>query len=189
MQNYESQLPYAILAEWGGLAHPPIQEFQLKNLQEFSSFYAPIDYSDTQHDSSRLFNVDFQINLDKVSNSELSKGNTYHLLADSKSFQAKLALIQSAAKTIWLSSLVFVDDITTSQIVAALIQKTNKGVEVRIITENAMSYVHPQQIKKCKLLELKFYLLMIFLISIPKPFIILKCWLSMIKRPLLVDKT
>lgn len=82
MQTYESQLPYATLAEWGGLAHPPIQDSQLNNLQEFSRFYEPMDYSHRKSDNTRLFDAEFQINLDKVSNSELSKGNTYLLLAD-----------------------------------------------------------------------------------------------------------
>lgn len=147
-KTFEIQLPYTRMAEWGGLAHPPIHEIQITNLLNFSEFYPPLDYSQNTIDKSPLFSEEFQINLDKISRSELTKGNSFKLVADSKSFEAKLNLIQSAKKTIWLSSLVFVEDSTTNQIVEALIKKAKEELKVWVITENMMSYFHNHQIHK-----------------------------------------
>lgn len=150
MTAYRSLLPYPTMAEWGGLSHPPIQESQIKNLQDFSTQYAPIPENDPRLVKSKLLNSQFQKQLDKITQSEMTAGNSFHLLADSQSFESKLNLIKQAKKSIWISSLVFVDDETTSEIVRALQDKARAGLDVKVITENALSYVHPQQIKRMK---------------------------------------
>jgi phosphatidylserine/phosphatidylglycerophosphate/cardiolipin synthase-like enzyme len=123
------------LKEWGGLTHPPFQSFDFP-LELFDSKYAPLDYRVM---SSPYFSTNFQKQVDQASRSELTFGNEVYPLMDKDAFEMKLSLVNSATKSILISSLVIVCDISTKKLVDALIAKHRRGVEVKILVDGFIS--------------------------------------------------
>jgi phosphatidylserine/phosphatidylglycerophosphate/cardiolipin synthase-like enzyme len=150
MKTFSHDSPYALLKEWGGLNHPPIDTVHGRDLSKFSKDYAFIDYRSETLDSSRYFNSDFHKDVDRVSESELTAGNRFRLINDGESLQIRLHLIENAKTSIWTSSLVFVDDASAQRIVTALIKRAQEGLDVRVILENSLRYIHPEQAKRMK---------------------------------------
>ena len=150
MKTFSHDLQYSTLKEWGILNHPPLDSVHGLDLSKFSKDYAPIDYRSESLDSSRYFNSDFHAEVDHASESELTAGNRFRLIHERESLQIRLHMIENAKKSIWTSSLVFVDDATTQRIVTALIKKAQEGLDVRVILENSLRYVHPEMARKMK---------------------------------------
>jgi phosphatidylserine/phosphatidylglycerophosphate/cardiolipin synthase-like enzyme len=121
--------------EWGGLNHPPIKTLEFP-LTTFSPMHAPID--DTKLESA-YFDPTLQREIDQVSKSELSFGNKLKLLEDRDAFNAKKEIIKNAKKTILMSSLVFVCDIGTRELVDLLIKRHKDGIDVRILVDATIS--------------------------------------------------
>lgn len=119
------------MKEWGGLTHPPIKQLNVP-LEKIDSKYAPVDYKAVK---STYFSPIFQLELDRTTKSELSFGNKVIPLADRDVFEKKKELIRKAKDSILMSSLVYVCDKGTKQIVNLLIQKHREGVEVKILTD------------------------------------------------------
>lgn len=123
------------LKEWGGLTHPPVKKLSYP-LDVYDSRFIPLDYSSIE---SEYFNSDLQVEIDEVSGSELSFNNKLQALADSDSFIAKKKLIKEARNTIFMSSLVFVCDESTKELVELLIEKKKQGLDVRIMVDGMIS--------------------------------------------------
>ena len=71
----------------------------------------------------------------------VSEHNSFELITDSvKAFDAMLEAINSAKKSISMSTYVFNDDAVTQAIVAALTKKASKGVRVRLLIDSLGSY-------------------------------------------------
>jgi phosphatidylserine/phosphatidylglycerophosphate/cardiolipin synthase-like enzyme len=123
------------LREWGGLTHPPVKELTMP-LEKYDPNFAPVDYKNI---SSPYFSEVFQREVDAATRSELSFGNQVSALADGDVFRKKKELIANARESILMSSLVFVCDTGTRQIVDLLIQKHREGVEIKILVDGFIS--------------------------------------------------
>lgn len=125
------------MKEWGGLTHPPLKRLTLP-LEKYHNGFKPIDYSKV---SSPYFNPALQVQIDDVSRSELSFGNSLKALADRDAYIEKLRIIKRAKKHILMSSLVFVCDASTRLLVEELIQKYREGVDVKIMVDGTIGKV------------------------------------------------
>lgn len=119
------------MKEWGGLTHPPLRELDLP-LERFDSSFKTINYKTVK---SPYFDPALQIEIDQLSGSELSFGNKLKALVDQEAFQKKLVLIEKARSSILMSSLVFVCDKGTNQLVQLLGKKYQEGVDVKIMVD------------------------------------------------------
>lgn len=122
--------------EWGGLNHPPIKTLTMP-LEFYSERFAPVD----EDRSSPLLAPALQERIDRESRSELSFGNQVELLKDRAAFMAKKRLIQSARKEILMSSLVFVCDASTRELVDLLIERHRAGIRVYVLVDGMISRV------------------------------------------------
>lgn len=125
------------MKEWGGLTHPPVKKLTMP-LQKYDENFGAIDYKKI---SSPYFNPALQREIDQVSRSELSFRNTVKALADRDAFLAKKRLIKNATTTIFMSSLVFVCDKSTRELVELLIDKHHEGVDVKIIADGTVGKI------------------------------------------------
>lgn len=119
------------MKEWGGLTHPPLKEINVP-LEKIDKNFAPIDYSTVK---SPYFSPILQLDIDRLTKSELTFGNKVVPLADKDAFEKKKQLIRNAKESILMSSLVYVCDKGTKQIVNLLINKHRQGVDVKILTD------------------------------------------------------
>lgn len=119
------------MKEWGGLTHPPLKTID-QPLEKYDSKYAPMDYKTVK---SSYFSPIFQLELDRVTKSELTFGNKVVPLVDKDVFEKKKQLIRNARESILMSSLVYVCDKGTKQIVNLLIKKHREGVDVKVLTD------------------------------------------------------
>lgn len=136
------------MKEWGGLTHPPIKQLNVP-LERIDAKYAPIDYKSVK---SSYFSPLFQLDMDRTTNSELSFGNKVIPLADHDVFEKKKELIRKAKDSILMSSLVYVCDKGTKQIVNLLIQKHRQGVYVKVMTDGMIGKLlgHTECIKNMR---------------------------------------
>lgn len=119
------------MKEWGGLTHPPLRQLDLA-LEHFDSNFKAINYKTIK---SPYFDPVLQVEIDHLSRSELSFGNKLEALVDQEAFQKKLALIEKARSSILMSSLVFVCDKGTNELVELLVEKYHQGVDVKIMVD------------------------------------------------------
>jgi phosphatidylserine/phosphatidylglycerophosphate/cardiolipin synthase-like enzyme len=119
------------MKEWGGLTHPPVKKLTMP-LERYDASYRPLNYSLV---SSSYFSPSLQLDIDRVSKSELTFGNELKSLADNEAFLMKKRLIRSARESILMSSLVFICDESTREVIDLLIQKHQQGVDVKIIAD------------------------------------------------------
>lgn len=123
------------LKEWGGLTHPPIKHL-IYPLEVYDSRFKHLDYTSIE---SEYFSPDLQDEIDKASDSELSFQNKLTALADNDAFIAKKSLVEAAKETIFMSSLVFVCDESTKELVELLIEKKKQGLDIRILVDGMIS--------------------------------------------------
>lgn len=123
------------LKEWGGLTHPPFHEIK-GDLARFHAGFARLDYATLQ---SPYFDPSLQRQVDEASRSELSFDNQVEALEDQDAWYAKKWLISKARVSITMSSLVFVCDKSTKEVVDLLIGKHREGVKVRVIVDSMIS--------------------------------------------------
>lgn len=140
--TYMHARPHYYMKEWGNLNHPPLTSLGNATPEKISANYAPVDYDSDALNDSVFFKADFHRRIDEISKSELTSDNHFRIIVDSESFQEKLKHIREAKKSIWVSSLVFVNDETTRQIVDELINAVGRGVDVRVIVEKSLSIYH-----------------------------------------------
>ncbi len=123
------------LKEWGGLTHPP-----LKELDKSLDFYHSKFTTDAKIlNDQRYFNPDLHLLIDRKSRSELTFQNKVDALEDKNSWLLKKKLIHEAKESILISSLVFVCDPSTKEIVNLLIKKHYEGLDVRVIVDRFIS--------------------------------------------------
>lgn len=119
------------MKEWGGLTHPPLKKLNVP-LEKIDKGFAPVNYATIK---SPYFSPILQLDIDRLTKSELTFGNKVIPLADRAVFEKKKELIRNARESILMSSLVYVCDKGTKEIVKLLIQKHREGVDVKILTD------------------------------------------------------
>lgn len=82
--------------------------------------------------------VDFQQQLDKLTDTYLSSGNELRILADKDSTEAKLELIKSARSTIYMTVYLLMCDEGGQHFLAELAKAAQRGVDVRILMDGSL---------------------------------------------------
>ncbi len=126
------ELPFDNLRGWGSLNHPPIRTLASqpgKYLEGMDTF------PDRSRDEHIFFDEEFQRKIDRVSQTELTAGNELDLLPGRDAYEAKLALIKSTKKFLWVQNMVFFCDPDSEVLLNAMIGRAQAGVEVRVVLE------------------------------------------------------
>lgn len=148
LKTFRHQLPYAPMKEWAGLNHPPLDSLKGQDLSKYSKNFKPLDYTSSQFDGSRYFDVEFHRKLDKKTDSQLTRDNELIVLEDEQSHFERLRQIRQAKFSIYMSSLVFTKEARVQELVDALIERAQAGVDVRILAEKSMSLIHGSMLRK-----------------------------------------
>lgn len=130
------------LEDWRSLNHPPVRSLG-NDLTIWDKDYTPIDYTKKE---SVFYNEDFQRNLDKISGTELTFGNTIKLLANGDSYQRKMAEIKTAKKSVLMAVMSFFCDDSSRELEDILINKVKEGVDIKLMVEKVWTKV---AMKKC----------------------------------------
>lgn len=138
-----------VMKEWGGLSHPPLKSLDFP-LERYDSNFRKIDYRTIE---SPFFDPTLHHKLDELSDSELTFGNVVTPFADRESFERKKEIIRRAKHSIFLSSLAFVCDSSTREIVDLLIEKKRSGVKIFVLADGFLSKA--LGFKECPLLMKK----------------------------------
>ncbi len=125
------------MKEWGGLTHPPLKSLS-QPLEIYDANFGPVDYEMIQ---STFFEPSLQLKLDELSGSELTFGNVVIPFSDRDAFEKKKEIIRNAKHSLFLSSLAFVCDSSTREIVDLLLEKKKQGLKIFILVDGFISKV------------------------------------------------
>jgi phosphatidylserine/phosphatidylglycerophosphate/cardiolipin synthase-like enzyme len=123
-------LPFANLRGWMGLNHPPFQEIT----QPLSDIH-PMLGGPLPTGSHPFYTESFQRHLDEISGTSLTAENQVDLMPNHDSYLQKLDLIKRAKKRLWVTSMVFQCDPSSTVLLNALAERVRAGVDVRMIIE------------------------------------------------------
>jgi phosphatidylserine/phosphatidylglycerophosphate/cardiolipin synthase-like enzyme len=138
IRNQTYTRPYRYLNAWGSLFYPPIKElkqplsfYHLK----FSSDFDPLSVT------SKYFDPDFQKQLDRETQTELTAGNELCALFNGKeSYPHKVRFTTDAKKFLYVAIMTIVADDTGRELVRNMVNLKRKGVDVRVITEGFYTF-------------------------------------------------
>ncbi|MBF0300109.1 MAG: phosphatidylserine/phosphatidylglycerophosphate/cardiolipin synthase family protein [Oligoflexia bacterium] len=123
--------PCVQLHPWGPLPHPPIKNLILPleaYSQRMSKKIEPTE-------KSPYFNLEFQKNLDKVSNTHLTSGNELKLLLNDNAYKEKLRFINEAKESLNITVMAFFCDDSSNVLADAIIKKAKEGVKIKLIVD------------------------------------------------------
>lgn len=142
--HYE-RTSYPLMKEWGNLPYPPLMELADEQVPLVNHRFTPEGPSTEEISSSKMNTPEFHRKMDQVSGSELTVGNKMEILLDNKSTKKKNELIKKAKRKIYVSTLVFIDDPATQEIVDLLIARHREGLDVRIIeSDGPLAKLHKE---------------------------------------------
>ena len=130
--------PYRYLSAWGSLFFPPI-----KNLTQPLPFYHSGFSNDFDPNAvtSMYFDPEYQKQLDRETQTELTYGNTLRALFNgSESYPQKLRLTSEARKFLYVAVMTIVADQTGRELVRNMVNAKRAGVDVRLITEGFYTF-------------------------------------------------
>jgi phosphatidylserine/phosphatidylglycerophosphate/cardiolipin synthase-like enzyme len=137
-RNQTYTRPYRYLNAWGSLFYPPI-----KKLREPLSFYHTNFSSDFSPDivSSKYFDPEFQKQLDRETQTELTAENELCALFNGKeSYPHKRRFTEKAKKFLYVAIMTMVADDTGRELIRNMVNLKRKGVDVRVITEGFYTF-------------------------------------------------
>jgi phosphatidylserine/phosphatidylglycerophosphate/cardiolipin synthase-like enzyme len=123
--------PYYYMKAWGELFHPPIKSLPLPQATYWDGFPA----QDSTQVASQFFDPAFQDALDAQSGTELTYGNQLKLLSNGTAFREKIRLVKDAKKYIFLSMLGFVCDKSSRELLHAMQERAEAGVDVHVLID------------------------------------------------------
>jgi phosphatidylserine/phosphatidylglycerophosphate/cardiolipin synthase-like enzyme len=143
LQPFDRQIqmykrPYRYLNVWGSLFYPP-----LKQLSQPLSFYHSgfSDDFDSKTVSSTYFDAEFQKQLDRETQTELTYGNELRLLFNgAESYPEKLRLIDQSGKFLYVAVMTLIADQTGREMIRRMVRAKRAGVDVRVITEGVYAF-------------------------------------------------
>ena len=135
-QTYER--PYRYLSSWGNLFHPPIKELK----QPLSFYHAEFsDNFDPKTVESVYFDPEFQKQLDRETQTELTYGNEVRALFNGvDSYPEKLRLTGEAKKLLYVAVMTMVADESGRELIRNMVNAKRAGVDVRLITEGFYTF-------------------------------------------------
>lgn len=134
--------PYYYLAAWNSLNHPQIHHLDLP-LEVYNKNFAALDYDKVE---SVFFDVGFQQELDRSTQTELTYGNVLTQLNNNESYFARIKLIERSKNYFFGVVMAHYCDGTSDKLIDALVERAHSGVDVRIIAEGLWSNL---LFKKC----------------------------------------
>jgi phosphatidylserine/phosphatidylglycerophosphate/cardiolipin synthase-like enzyme len=117
-----------LLKDWTSLIHPPIfnlNEIQQEKVEEHSPFRTK----------------DYQLEMDGLTQTELTSGNDLKLFVNNASYAEKIRLIKNANKFVFLAVMSFAPTTESDRIIEALIERAQAGLDVRVIMEKVWTLV------------------------------------------------
>jgi phosphatidylserine/phosphatidylglycerophosphate/cardiolipin synthase-like enzyme len=123
--------PYVYLAAWNSLNHPPIQQLEYP-LAVYNRELYPLNHTNIQ---SRYFDVNFQRQLDDITDTELSFGNKLTQLNNNESYHKRLELIRGSKRYFFGVVMAHYCDQSSTKLIDAMIERAQAGVDVRILLE------------------------------------------------------
>jgi phosphatidylserine/phosphatidylglycerophosphate/cardiolipin synthase-like enzyme len=130
------------LEDWRSLIHPPVKNLG-SDLSVWDQDYVSLDYEKV---NSPFYDTDFQKEIDKITDSELTFKNELQLLADGLAYQRKVALAKKAKDHIFIAVMSFFCDKTSQLLEEILVEKAQSGVDVKIMVEKVWTKI---MMKKC----------------------------------------
>ncbi len=123
--------PQTTLTDWGGLNHPPLHEILPEDLNWItkpSASPAPGERNTPE----------FHQSLDQLSGSGLTIGNTFKPLWDRAVLNELIQIVNHTEKTLFGSALLFACDSSTDDLLNALNERADHGVDIRIMVDQTM---------------------------------------------------
>ena len=136
--------PYAYPSDWRSLFHPPIKTLEHPR-EVYGRQFASLDESIKAE--SPLFDPELHTKLDALTKTEMTSGNSVSLLSNGQnSFREKIRMVKASKNFFFSAVMVQYCDETGSQMVDALIERAQAGVDVRLVVENVWTRLI---LKKC----------------------------------------
>ena len=136
--------PYAYPTDWRSLFHPPIRTIDYPR-EVYGRQFASLN--ETVKAESDLFDPELHTRLDSLTQTEMTSGNKVSLLSNGQnSFREKIRMVKASKKFFFSAVMVQYCDETGSQMVDALIERAQAGVDVRLVVENVWTRLI---LKKC----------------------------------------
>jgi len=102
----------------------------------------PTKQTNAENSTSRVSDLEFDHQMEKLTNSRITKGNRAQLLVDGcESLPQRLHLINEAKESIWLQTLIFQDDVSGMELAKALCAAAERGVKVHVIVDSQGSAI------------------------------------------------
>ncbi len=111
-----------LLNDWTSLIHPPI--FKLEEIEKT-----------VENNPSPFRTKDYHVEMDALTQTELTIGNELKLFVNNASYAEKIRLIKNANKFVFLAVMSFAPTRDSDRIIEALIEKAHAGLDVRVIME------------------------------------------------------
>jgi phosphatidylserine/phosphatidylglycerophosphate/cardiolipin synthase-like enzyme len=127
--------PYVYPTDWKSLNHNPIRKINLPH-EVYGEQFRAMDSKTIEQ--SPLLDIGFQHKLDDVTATQLTAGNKLRLLSNGEvSFKEKVRMVKSAKYFFHAIVMVQYCDESSNEIVDAMIERAQAGVDVRLIMEKA----------------------------------------------------
>ena len=130
--------PYRYLSCWGNLFYPPIKKLEQKLSFYHSQFSEDFDPKKVE---SIYFDPEFQKQLDRETQTDLTYGNELRALFNgAESYPEKLRLTSEAKSILYIAVMSIVADETGRELVKNIVNAKHAGVDVRLITEGFYTF-------------------------------------------------
>ena len=130
--------PYRYLSCWGNLFFPPIKKLEQKLSFYHSQFSEDFDPKKVE---SVYFDPEFQKQLDRETQTELTYGNELRALFNGEeSYPEKLRITSEAKSFLYIAVMSIIADETGRELVKNIVNAKRAGVDVRLITEGFYTF-------------------------------------------------
>jgi len=130
--------PYRYLSCWGNLFFPPIKKLEQKISFYHSQFTEDFDPKKVE---SIYFDPEFQKQLDRETQTELTYGNDLRALFNGEeSYPEKLRITSEAKSFLYIAVMSFIADDTGRELIKNIVNAKRAGVDVRLITEGFYTF-------------------------------------------------
>ena len=111
-----------LFSDWRSLIHPPI--FKIEEMEV-----------STQENDSVFRKREYHVDMDVLTQTELTQGNQLKLLVNNVSYEEKIHQVKNAKKFVFVAVMSFAPSADADRLINALIERAQAGVDVRVIME------------------------------------------------------
>lgn len=117
-----------LLSDWTSLIHPPI--FKIEEIDPARATATSVFRSKGYH-----------VELDSLTQTELTQGNDLKLFVNNASYNEKIRLVQNAKKSVFVAVMTFAHTEPSQRLIRALIERAQAGLDVRVIMEKVWTKI------------------------------------------------